>query len=75
MTSTDLLDLLIATLVREVGGNRRKWRTAIGPVRIYSTATHAHCNWAVAPSGTARENAEIERIVDGMRLQHPIIGS
>lgn len=73
MTAQDLADLLMAKLVREHGGGRRRWRIAIGDVRVYSLLTHPHCNWAVAPSGNVRENAAIERCVDDLREQHPVV--
>ena len=74
MTAGDLQELLVATLVRKFGGTRRQWRMAIGPVRLHDLATHPHCNWSVAPSGSAREIAEIERLLDDVRLSHPLIG-
>jgi hypothetical protein len=74
MTASELQELLVATLVRKAGGTRRQWRMAIGPVRLLDLATHSHCNWSVAPSGAAREVAEIERLLDDVRLSHPFVG-
>ena len=73
MTADDLRDLFTAMLVRQVGGERRRWRVAVGQVRVHSLATHPHCNWSLAPSGTAREIAEIERLSDDLRMLHPIV--
>ncbi len=73
MTAADLLELLIARLVRDCGGTRRQWRAAIGLVKIYSVATHPHCNWAVSPSGSLYQCAEIEQRVDDLRQHYPII--
>lgn len=73
MTTTGLIDLFVRTLLREIGGNRRRWRAVLGDVRVYSAETHAHCNWSVSPMGGAGENAAVERIADRLRGEHPII--
>ncbi|UZK65816.1 hypothetical protein [Sphingomonas sp. M1-B02] len=73
MTTHDLQDLFLATLLRRIGGNRRRWKTVIGPVRVYDLATHAHCNWSITPNGASAEIACVERIADELRLSHPIV--
>ncbi|WP_242096090.1 hypothetical protein [Sphingomonas sp. CROZ-RG-20F-R02-07] len=73
MTAGDLQDILVTKLVREAGRTRRHWRLVVGPVRVHDRATHAHCNWSIAPSGDAYENDAVERIVDDLRLDHPFI--
>lgn len=73
MTASELQDLLVATLVRKQGGTRRRWRMAIGPIRLRDAATHPHCNWSVEPSGTEQDIAEIERLLDDVRLAHPLV--
>ena len=73
MTASEIRDLLATTLVRRSGGTRRDWRLVVGPVRVHDAATHAHCNWSVEPSGSAREVDEVERLLDQMRLSHPIV--
>lgn len=73
MTATELQTMLVSTLVRTAGGSPRQWRLAIGPIRLHDLATHAHCNWSIAPSGGAREIAQIERLLDTVRLTHPIV--
>ncbi|MES2497221.1 MAG: hypothetical protein V4618_14005 [Pseudomonadota bacterium] len=73
MTTHQLLTLLVNRLTRAQGGDSRAWRRALGPVRLYDVATHPHCNWAVMPSGSIRENAAIERLCDHVRDEHPII--
>ena len=73
MTAADLRDLFLVTLTRRFGGNRRRWRIVMGEVRLYSRATHPHCNWAVAPSGSARENEAVESVSDDLRAVHPIV--
>jgi hypothetical protein len=73
MNASELQDLLVAALVRKVGGTQRRWRMAIGPVRLHDRATHSHCNWSVAPSGSHREISEIERLLDDVRLRHPFV--
>lgn len=73
MTGSKIQDLLVAVLARNKGGSARSWRIAIGPVRVYDPATHPLCNWSVAPSGSARENAAIEHLLDTVRLTHPLV--
>jgi hypothetical protein len=73
MTRHDLLDILLSTLMRSHGGDRRRWRLALGPIQVHSLETHPHCNWSVAPAGSARENAVIERMLDDLRVVHPVI--
>lgn len=73
MTASQLQDLMIARLARSAGGTQRRWRTVIGPVRLHDPETHAHCNWSIAPSGGAREIAEVERLLDTLRLEQPIV--
>ncbi|MDK2768442.1 MAG: hypothetical protein KYX69_12080 [Sphingomonas sp.] len=73
MTASQLHDHLVRTLMRKAGGTLRRWRTVVGPVRVHDPATHVHCNWSVTPTGTSREIAEVERLLDVVRLEHPII--
>ena len=73
MTASELQDLLLSTLVRQTGGTRRRWRIVVGPVRLHDLATHPHCNWSIDPSGGGREVDEVERLLDKVRLAHPII--
>lgn len=72
MTASDLQDLLVTMLTREAG-NRRRWRSVVGAVRVYSIATHPHCNWSVTPTGSAAENARVEQVLDSVRINHPIV--
>ena len=62
-------------LVRSAGGDPRRWRIVLGPIKLHDLRTHPHCNWSVAPSGGVREVAEIERLLDTMRLEYPIVGA
>lgn len=73
MTASQILDILIAALMRRAGGTKRGWRLAIGAVRVYDPATHPHCNWSVSPSGSANQNAAIETVLDDLRLSYPIV--
>lgn len=73
MTASELQDLLVATLVRRHGGTRRGWRLVVGRVRLYDPATHPHCDWAIDPSGGAHEIAAVERLIDDVRLTHPLL--
>lgn len=68
-----LQDMLVSQLVKRAGGTQRCWRAVLGPVKLHDRATHLHCNWSVAPSGTALEVAEVERLLDDMRLEYPIV--
>ena len=73
MKASELQDFLVTTLVRKAGGTRRQWRMAIGAVRVRDRQTHPHCNWSVSPSGSVSEIAEIERLLDDVRLSHPYV--
>ena len=73
MTSADLADKFVKMLLRDIGGSQRRWRAVMGKVKVYSTDTHAHCNWAIDPTGDAGENAAIERIADRLRGEYPIV--
>lgn len=75
MTASELQNLIVATLTRNVGGSRRRWRLAVGPVHVHSVETHPHCNWSVSPSGSIGENAAVEDLVDIIRSTHPIIAA
>ena len=71
MTSSELLNLILARLVRAEGGSRQRWRQALGEVRVYSLATHPHCNWDLRSSGTGPELRAIEHVLDWARSTHP----
>lgn len=73
MTRRDLLDIFTRQLIRDIGGERRRWRAVIGEVKLYSIDTHPHCNWSISPMGGAGENAAIERLADRLRGEHPIL--
>lgn len=75
MTASQLQDLMIVRLVRQVGGTQRRWRAVLGAVRVYDPETHSHCNWSLAPSGGTREIAEVEWMLDVLRLEHPIVSA
>jgi hypothetical protein len=75
MTASDLQDLLVRTLLRSAGGTQRRWRTVIGPIRLHDIATHPHCNWSVDPSGSDREVATVELLLDRLRLDHSIVSA
>ena len=73
MTATELQERIVRALVRASGGSPRRWRVVLGPVRVYDIRTHPHCNWSVAPSGDVGEVANIERLLDTLRLEYPIV--
>lgn len=73
MNPADLEELLIARLVRQRGGTSQTWRRALGTVIVRDMRTHAHCNWDVSLSGTDAQRATIERLLDDVRLEHPIL--
>ncbi len=75
MTASELQELLAKTLARAGGGTQRHWRLVVGPLRLHDAATHPHCNWSVDPSGTAGEVAAVERLLDRVRLDHPIVAA
>jgi len=75
VTANALQDLILSLLVKRVGGTRRRWRMALGPIRVRNQETHPHCNWSVSPSGSSGENEAIENLLDELRLQHPIIAA
>ena len=73
MTASDLEQLLIARLVRESGGTSQTWQRALGRVIVRDRGTHAHCNWDVSPSGTDKQRAAIEQMLDDVRLMYGIV--
>jgi hypothetical protein len=73
ITASQLQDLMVAALIRQAGGTQRRWRMAIGSVKLLDPERYAHCNWSITPAGTPRENAAIERLLDTLRLDHPIV--
>ena len=73
MTSSQLQDLIVAMLVRRANGTGRRWRMVVGPVRVLDITTYPHCNWSVSPTGGTREVGEVERLLDSVRLEHPVV--
>ena len=73
MIASDLEEMLIARLVREKGGTSQTWRRALGKLIVRDSDTHVHCNWDVRLSGTEGQRAAIERLLDDVRLEHPIV--
>ncbi|WP_375419682.1 hypothetical protein [uncultured Sphingomonas sp.] len=70
MTSSQLQDLIVASLVRRLGGTARRWRLVLGAIRFHDPSKYL-CNWSFAPSGEPRELAEVENMLDVLRLEHP----
>jgi hypothetical protein len=73
MKTADLLDLLITRLVRATGESRGHWRRVLGPVKLYSRDTHPSCNWSIEPSGSVRDVANAQDMLDGVRVEHPFL--
>ncbi|NLS27563.1 hypothetical protein S2M10_25600 [Sphingomonas sp. S2M10] len=73
MTAADLIDRIVAQLVRRHGGTVRRWKTVLGKVRVYDAKTHPHCNWSLAPSGAAGDVAAVEKLLDELRITYPIV--
>lgn len=73
MTREGVLDLLVARLLRDHGKSKHHWRKAIGALRLYSRETHAHCNWNATPTGSPRDVALIEALLDDLRMTHPLL--
>jgi len=65
--------LPVARLLRDHGKSKHHWRTLIGPIRLYSRATHPHCNWSVTPTGPFADVARLETLLDELRLAHPFV--
>ena len=70
MTSSQLQDLIVASLLRRLGGTTRRWRLVLGAIRFHDPLTHV-CNWSIAPSGDPRDVAEVENVLDVLRIEHP----
>lgn len=75
MTAGELHDRIVARLARASSGTRQRWRAVLGPVRVHDIRTHPHCNWSVTPTGTAREIEAVERLLDDLRSEHPIVSA
>ena len=73
MLAYELRDQIVRHLVRQHGGSTMRWRKALGQLRVYSLATHGHCNWDAAPSGSVGDVARIERALDDLRLRYPYV--
>jgi hypothetical protein len=73
MLASELQDLVVTKLVRQAGGTARRWRLAVGSVRVYDCATHPGVNWSIEPHGTSHEISTIENLLDEVRLTHPLI--
>ena len=73
MTSDKITDLLVTCLVRDHGRSKHHWRKVLGAVRLYSRATHPHCNWTITPRGTFHEVSVIEGLMDDLRMRYPVI--
>ncbi len=65
--------MLVAMLARRYGGSQRRWRLAVGPVRLLSADLYPHCNWTVQPEGSVQEIAAIESLLDHVRLSHSVV--
>lgn len=70
MTGSDLQQLIVTKLVQTRGGTRQRWRRAVGEVRVYSLATHPHCNWDVRASGSPSDIDAVDEVVDALCERH-----
>ena len=75
MTAEKLTDLLVARLVRDHGKSKHHWRKVVGKLRLYSPATHPHCNWNATPTGSFQDIALIENLLDDLRMVHPLLSA
>jgi len=73
MTANELRELIVSALVRSHGGSRAGWRRAVGSLRTYARATHAHANWEAIPSGSPAEMEAVEQAADKLRPAHPYV--
>lgn len=70
MTASELTAMILARLIRIEGGSRQAWRRRLGEIRVYSAATHPHCNWDFVDSASSRS---IEVVLDWARAAYPRI--
>lgn len=75
MTRDQMTDLLVARLLRDHGNTKHHWRKAVGGLRLYSRDTHPHCNWTATPTGSVRDVALIEALMDDLRMAYPILSA
>jgi len=75
MTAEKLTDLLVARLVRDHGKSKHHWRKVVSKLRLYSPATHPHCNWNATPIGSIQDVALIESLLDDLRMAHPLLSA
>jgi hypothetical protein len=75
MTAEKLTDLLVARLVRDHGKSKHHWRKVVGKLRLYSRATHPHCNWNAMPTGSVQDVVLIESLLDDLRMTHPLLSA
>ncbi len=73
MHAIKLQSLILAQLVRSVGGTRQHWRRAMGELRVHSIKTHPHCNWDIYASGSPADVRAVNNVVDRIRTDHPHI--
>lgn len=73
LTASQLHDLLVNSLMRKLGGTKRRWRVAVGPVKVLDSSLYPHCNWLVRPSGSIGDISEIELLLDSVRGTHPLV--
>jgi hypothetical protein len=73
MTASELRDILVRDIIRAHGGSTARWRRVVGPVKVYSRSTHAHCNWEVRPSGSPHDVAIAEQAIDAIRPRLPYV--
>lgn len=73
MTASELRDILVRDITRTHGGSTARWRRVVGPVKVYSRTTHAHCNWEARPSGSPHDVAVAEQAIDAIRPRLPYV--
>lgn len=65
----ELRDLLVQVIIGAVGGDKAKWRKALGETENLAIAFHAQSNWAVHPTVVAPSKS----IADTQMVTKPLL--
>uniref|UniRef100_UPI0035C9F4E4 hypothetical protein n=1 Tax=uncultured Sphingomonas sp. TaxID=158754 RepID=UPI0035C9F4E4 len=72
-TAAELRDTLAHILAGAAGGTEEEWRAAIGEIEKLPTWANIRSNWAVHPTGSAKQLAAIEKAVEVVRAAQPYV--
>ena len=73
LTAAQIQALLVAMLTGAVGGEVDEGRECIGDVVVLPLAKNPRCNWTVVSIGAPEQLAAIEKAVDLVRGEHPLV--